>query len=241
VNTSLTIAAGFAEPLRAAGFDAFEKIMAAPAPAGDITRAVPGRFTTRVEAAGRVLYLKRFRGFKIAWQARNEWERLHELREAGIACATPVALGERAGLIAASESFLMTEEIPNAMQADWWLRDHAGRRREILAPIAALVKAFHALGYSHKDFYLCHFFVQESGGLRIFLLDLQRCDQPLLFPRRWRVKDLAQLHYSMTQQAGYSQGEWREFAKLCDITDANLLRAVEAKSSRLARHTPKYG
>ena len=244
MTTSLTIAAGFADKLRAAGLDTFQKIMCMPAPAADITRAVPGRFTTRFEAGGGVFYLKRYRGFKAAWQAQNEWDCLHKLREAGIGCATPVALGQQRGLIMASESFLITEEIPNATQSDWWLQKNPARRMELLAPVAAVARKFHDAGFSHKDFYLCHFFVQESAGapgLRILLLDLQRCDRPVCCTRRWLVKDLAQLHYSMTKQAGYSEAEWQEFAKCYGATDTSLLRAVEAKSARIACHVPKHG
>ncbi|MBI5396572.1 MAG: hypothetical protein HZA91_14855 [Verrucomicrobia bacterium] len=245
MSTTLTIAEGFAGPLRAAGLDSFGKLMALPAPRGDVTRAVPGRFTTRVEAAGCVFYLKRHHGLMTAWQARNEWQRLHELRAAGIACPTPVAFGEQRGLFGAGASFVITEEIPSATQADWWLRDRPARRRELLAPIADLARRFHGLGYCHKDFYLCHFFVQETAGapgeLEIFLLDLQRCARPCCCAGRWQVKDLAQLHYSMTAQSGCTADDWREFARLYGATDAALLRAVEAKSARIAGHVPKHG
>lgn len=241
MSTTLNIAAGYAETFRRAGLDAFAKIMALPATKADITRAVPGRFTTRLEAGGGVFYLKRYHGFKIAWQARHEWEWLHELQAAGIDVPTPAALGEQQGLLLVSESFVITAEIPDATQADWWLQANPTRRRELLAPVAALARKFHDAGYCHKDFYLCHFFVQEAPALRIYLLDLQRCNQPAWFARRWIVKDLAQLHYSMTRQSGYSAGEWMEFTKLYGATDEKLLRDVEAKSARIARHVPKHG
>jgi hypothetical protein len=127
------------------------------------------------------------------------------------------------------------------MQADWWIRKTPDRRRELLAPIVEVAQKFHEAGFRHKDFYLCHFFVQESPAMRIFLIDLQRCIRPSCCARRWLVKDLAQLHYSMTQQSGYTPDDWREFMRLYGATDAALLRAVEAKSARLARHVPKYG
>ena len=243
--TALTIAAGFADVLRVAVLDSFQKIMSLPAPQGSVTRAVPGRFTTRIEAGSGVFYVKRYRGFKAAWQAQNEWEHLHDLREAGIGCPTPVAFGEQRGLFTASESFVMTQEIPHATQGDWWVRDHPERRNELLAPVAELARKFHREGFSHKDFYLCHFFVQETPGetgIRILLLDLQRCDRPVCFARRWRVKDLAQLHFSMTQQSGFTQEDWAELMKLYGAaTDASLLRAVASKSARIARHVPKHG
>ncbi|MBM3889951.1 MAG: hypothetical protein FJ388_12620 [Verrucomicrobia bacterium] len=241
MSTSLTIMPAFAEQLRSAGLDQFGKIMALPAPRGDVTRAVPGRFTTRIEAAGGVFYVKRFHGCCAAAQARNEWRRLNELPAAGVACPTPVALGERRLLGVVCESLLITEEIPNATQADWWIRKHPDRRRELLAPVAEIARKFHEAGYRHKDFYLCHFFVQEPPAMRIFLIDLQRCIRPTRCARRWLVKDLAQLHYSMMQQAGYSADDWRELMSFYGATDPSLARAVEAKSARIARHRPKHG
>ena len=71
MSVSLTITPAFAGRLRAAGLDQFERIMALPAPRADVTRAVPGRFTTRIEAAGGVFYVKRFHGCCAAAQARN--------------------------------------------------------------------------------------------------------------------------------------------------------------------------
>src|SRR5262249_46781509 len=73
------------------------------------------------------------------------------------------AVGERRGLFA-SESFLMTLEIPRAEQADWWVRGRPARRREVIEAVAALARRFHEAGFHHRDLYLCHFFVQEAGA-----------------------------------------------------------------------------
>jgi len=252
VRTELNVADGFAGALSASRLDRFERVMALEAPSSAVTRRVPGRFTTRVElspaasgAPALVVYLKRYRGRLRAGAARHEWRRLYQLRAAGIPCPEPVAFGESRGLFGRRQSFLMTAEIPGATQADWWIEERPGRRRELVAAVADLAHRFHRAGFHHRDFYLCHFFVREAAkteaagaGLDLFLIDLQRCGR--LEGRRWLVKDLAQLHFSMGL-AGFSAEDWREFLDRYGGVDPALAQAILAKSLRIARHVPRYG
>ncbi len=231
----------FAEAIHAAGLDRFEDIMALPSPPADVMKAGVGRVTIRWVINDRTYFLKRFRNTWSARQARNEWTMLRQLRAAGIDCAVPAALGERRSLFGVRESFLVTEKIPEATDAYRWLRANPDRRRELLAPLAAVARRFHDAGYCHKDFYLGHFFVQESPSLRIFLIDLQRCRRPIFNRRRWLVKDLAALHYSLVVRAGFPAEEWKEFLSHYGAVDSRLCRSVESKSARIARHHPRYG
>jgi hypothetical protein len=250
VRTTFAIAPGFEPLLRAAGLDSFERAMAAEAPPSAVTRAVPGRFTVRIEAPGAdrtVLYLKRHRG-RDAGAAAREWRRLGEVGAAGIPCPERVALGERRGLMGSRESLLITLGIPRAEQADRWIRDHPDRRGDLIDAVAVLARRFHDAGFHHRDLYLCHFFVRESGGiggggaapLEVFLIDLQRCGRLGLLARRWLVKDLAQVHISLGQ-AGLGPEDWDRFAARYGGLDRRLLRAILRKSARIARHVPRYG
>jgi heptose I phosphotransferase len=65
-----------------------------------------------------------------------------------------------------------------------------------------VARRFHAAGFNHRDFYCCHFFIQELPGPRfaIRLIDLQRVEQRHWLRRRWIVKDLAQLAYSAPRE-----------------------------------------
>src|SRR5262245_5317567 len=251
----MTIAAGFEGALRAAGLDSFDRIMALEAPREAVTRAVPGRFTVRIELPAAApfgeplaVYLKRYKGRGRSRAAAHEWRRLGEVASAGIPCPTPVAFGEWRSLLAA-ESFLMTLEIPRAEQADWWIRGRPARRREVIEAVAALARRFHDAGFHHRDLYLCHFFVKEDGAagpdpagrpLALYLIDLQRCGRLDGRRRRWLVKDLAQLHRSLGE-AGFTAADWGHLAERYGISDPRLLRAVERKSARIARHVPRHG
>lgn len=247
----LTIADGFREALRASGLDRFEEVMALEAPPAAVTRAVPGRFTARIQVAGQadgpplVLYLKRYRGRLRAPAARNEWRMLHELAAAGIPCPRPVAVGERPGVLGPTASFLLTADLTGAVQADWWIAGRPERRRELIRAVAGLAARFHRAGFHHQDFYLCHFFVREEDGsarrepLDLSLIDLQRCGRHG-GRRRWLVKDLAQLHHSLGQ-AGFSGEHWEEFLSRYGGVDTALGRAILRKSARIARHRPRHG
>jgi Ser/Thr protein kinase RdoA (MazF antagonist) len=251
MKTTLTIADGFAAHLRAGGLDRFERVMALDAAPGSVTRAVPGRFTSRVElppaqTGGPALpvYLKRYRGRVRSAAAANEWRWLHALAAAGIPCPRPVALGEYRGLLGIAESFLITEAIGGATQADWWISTRPERKGGLIAAVASLARRFHDAGFHHQDFYLCHFFVREGAGecadgLALSIIDLQRCGLHR-GRRRWLVKDLAQLHHSF-REAGFTPEDWQDFLERYGGLDRALGRAVLAKSARIARHVPRYG
>jgi len=248
MRTSFTVAPGFEEALRAAGLDRFERVMAVEAPEDAVTRAVPGRFTTRVALAGAapggcglVVYLKRHRGLIHAKAAAHEWRMLGDVAAAGIPCPRPVAFGERAGIFGTSESFLMTKKIEGAEQADWWIEERPEKRPALVAAVASLARRFHGAGFHHQDLYLCHFFVREAAGgaLDLFLIDLQRAGRHG-GRLRWIVKDLAELHFSMGA-AGFGEADWRAFLDRYGGIERGLARAILAKSARIARHVPKYG
>jgi hypothetical protein len=254
METRFTVEPAFKGLLEAARLERFEEVMALRAAPGSVTRAVPGRFTVRVELPGKdgrgpgVVYLKRYRGLRRARAAAEEWRRLEEAAAAGIPCPARVAFGERRGALGARESFLMTAELPGATQADWWIAERPGRQSELVRAVAKLARRFHDAGFHHQDFYLCHFFVSEaaasgkgSPGLELFLIDLQRCGRRGVGRggRRWLVKDLAQLHFSM-KESGLGPEHWEDLLSGYGGLEPRLLRAVLRKSRRIARHVPRH-
>ena len=93
----------------------------------------------------------------------------------------------------------------------------------------------------HRDLYLCHVFI-HPGTLDLRLIDAGRVRRlpPWPFRRRWIIKDLAQLFYSMSG-AGVSDvlktQTLRAYAKCAGIKNFEaLLSAVKKKEARIARH-----
>ena len=212
----LTVHRDFTRLLRRRGLDVFENYY--DERTGKLLRDVGPRANLRVtlDAEGGAVtgFLKRHEPISLAerlkaWlrlrrpktSARTEWENIERLAGLGISTMQPIALGEDRS---SGRSFLLTAEIGSATPADDYAREHfassqgpaLAERRKFVGRLAELVRTLHAAGLTHRDLYLCHVFVRETGGdFRLHLIDLQRVG-PCVLLRRWRVKDAAQLEYS---------------------------------------------
>lgn len=216
----------FQAELEQAGLVSFDTIMGSSA--GRLLRTLPDRENWRLELGEsvrpRVFFLKKHRGRSLVERLRGwlrpraartpgriEAENVAALQRAGIDSMRVVAYGEQvAGGV--TESFFMTEELAGFRPLDdflrWRFMPAAERTRfdhdlESLAlAVADVASRFHAAGFNHRDFYCCHFFIQEddAGGFAIRLIDLQRVEKRRWLRRRWIVKDLAQLAYSAPRE-----------------------------------------
>jgi hypothetical protein len=102
---------------------------------------------------------------------------------------------------------------------------------------------------NHQDFYLGHFFIPAEqpleGEPRLFLVDLQRLERRRAVPRRYVVKDLAQLLYSADQFPQLSRTDKLRFLRFylgerpLSPRANGLARAVIAKAGRIARHSAR--
>jgi hypothetical protein len=215
--------AGELERIGLANFDAVMK-----SAGGRLLRSLPDRENWRLELLGgngrHVLFLKKHRVRSIAERLRSwigarggvtpgriEADNVAALKEAGIDTMRVVAFGEHvAGGLA--ESFFMTEELRGFTQLDHFVRwrfvpaaERTRRDPDLVAltmSVADVANRFHTAGFNHRDFYCCHFFIQElaSGRFAIRLIDLQRVECRRWFRSRWVVKDLAQLAYSAPRE-----------------------------------------
>jgi len=223
-----------------------------------------GRSVFRFETGGKTFYLKRnslhpvefwksLMKFRLpprsAWR---EWESIRAVRAAGIPTVTPVAFGEQLLLGRELASFTLTEELYGAEPFDEYIaREWGGaskgeRRREkrrLLRKLAQLARHFHGQGMNHQDFYLNHFFL--DGEETFYLLDLQRVQRRQQVPQRYLVKDLGQLSYSSLRFPCLSRTDklffflhYRGTKKLA-MADRRLVRAIAAKTARIADHDVK--
>ena len=88
---------------------------------------------------------------------------------------------------ATGRSFFMSERIEGAEPLDDYVarvfggplgRERVARKRRLIGKVAALAARFHRSGFSHRDFYLCHFLVREAGDdYELFLIDLHSDSQ----------------------------------------------------------------
>jgi tRNA A-37 threonylcarbamoyl transferase component Bud32 len=195
------------------------------------------------------LYLKRYgpakwwrRLGKFSSPAQKEFSTIQRVRQAGVPTMCEAIFGEECPLTD-GRSFIVVTAVPGeALErggARYFDCSDANNSSVIALTdeLAQLVHKLHQANMVHRDLYASHIFVQACGaGASLHLIDLARVFRPCLRQFRWRVKDLAQLHFSMP--AAWVQNHWSRFLEQylgqCepDVL-AKWQKAVEKKSLRI--------
>jgi hypothetical protein len=189
-----------------------------------------------------------------ATPARIEMENVARLRQAGVESMRVIALGERFHDDGLVESLLVTEELRGFRELQFFLPQRfacrsrtitRGRNRDLdhlIRQVAEIARRFHETGYNHRDLYAGHFFVREprAGEFEIRLIDLQRVQHRRRFRRRWLVKDLAQLAWSLPAERIGCRDRLAFMRHYLGVTrlrpcDKRLVREVLARHQRMQR------
>lgn len=212
------------------------------------------------------LFLKRYDNPPIGIQLKNwlagrgkkslgflEYETSEKLKDDGINTPKTIAYGEQWGTFFEKRSFFITEKIPNAEALERKLPDYfAGKptpvnlkiRRDFISSLANFIMKFHETGYRHRDLYLSHIFYNDKG--EFYLIDLARAFRPLLFKKRFQIKDIAQLYYSAPGNI-FSRTDRMRFyfnytgRKKLLSNDKIFIRQVIKKVNQMTRHDIKHG
>jgi len=214
---------------------------------------------------GCTFYLKRYKGAGALTQLRNWLTHgrigsfagfdVHpsvELAGAGIQTPRVAAHGEQWGVLFEKRSFSITEQIARgealerrlprcfADKSPYGLRE----KRAFLRRLGKWAAKFHASGWRHRDFYLAHIFLTDSG--QFYLIDLQRAFKPIRLAERYRLKDMAQLYYSMPQADFSRTDRMRVYLAYAGTdrlrySDRKLIAGVLRKAARMARHDRRHG
>ncbi|MEM9621831.1 MAG: lipopolysaccharide core heptose(I) kinase RfaP [Pseudomonadota bacterium] len=246
---------------------------------GDVFRDVPGRRTLRVRLGDRSYFVKLHYG--VGWLeivknwlqfkrpvvgAENEFMACRNLQLAGIAAPVVAAFGRGAGSPAQRKSFVLCDELAGYTSledvTETWFGNPptAHQRHRLLIAVAHFAKQFHAQGFIHRDFYICHLVIapdvltqldtpdRENSPAPLAVLDLHRARQFPTIPRRWLKRDLAALLFS-TLDLGYSRADWLRFVRLYsgrplrqEMRERGAFwRAVYARALRLYRKGQRKG
>jgi len=215
---------------------------------------------------GQVVFLKRYDRPPILMQLKNWLSHLKRcstayfdflptvaLKAANINTPKTIAYGQQWSGVFEKRSFIIMEKISNAEALERKLPDFfyneasAGtfkQRCDFIENLADFTKRFHASGLRHRDFYLAHIFLDDDGQL--YLIDLQRAFKPKIFTGRFRVKDIAQLHYSSPGEYFSCTDRVRFYLRYSGKTklgfkDKLFISRVKAKAWRMALHDMKHG
>ena len=213
------------------------------------------------------LFLKRYDRPSISSQLKNwlshhsrqsyaffDFEPANKLAALGINTPKTICYGEQRGRFFEKRSFIITEKIPNAESLEQKLPDcfeapataeNLKMQRDFIAQLAAFVKKFHETNYRHRDLYLSHIFYNSSSN-EFHLIDLARAFKPILLAERFRIKDIAQVHYSAPGRHFSKTDRLRFYLdysgqNVLTATDKRFIRKVINKVKRMARHNIKHG
>lgn len=252
---------------RDAGLDSMEGVFSYSA-GDELVKENIGKYRSRTmfDIEGRTYFLKRYDNVPRSRQLAN-WIDHREKKSTSSFDRGPADIFKKAGIntpkVAAfgaewengfeKRSFIITERIENADSLERKLPDCFGgavpaenhkKRCEFINTLADFARRFHDSGLRHRDFYLAHIFL--SGNDRLYLIDLQRVFRPMVLSGRYRVKDIAQLHYSSPGDV-ISCADRLRFLKRYfgreKLTpgDRRFIRRVKAKAWRMADHDIKHG
>jgi heptosyltransferase-2 len=228
------------------------------------------RYRTRlrfeINSPPTTLFLKRYDSPPVSVQLKNwfsvrcrkscaalNFEPASELASAGISTPKTIAYGQQWGTWLEKRSFIITEKIPNAESLERKLPDFFNAQprpenlrlqRNFIARLAAFIKKFHETKYRHRDLYFSHIFYANNGEFH--LIDLARAFKPRIFTERFRIKDIAQVHYSAPARHFSRTDRLRFYINYSgrdklNTTDKVFIKKAMAKAERMARHDTKHG
>lgn len=193
---------------------------------GEIFRSKEGRRTLRFELNNHSYFLKYHAG--VGWleifknllalrlpiiSARNEWQAIEFLQQHGLDTMTLAAYGERGWNPARRQSFVITDDLTKTMSLEWLGEQWQQRppsyasKQALIQKLADISRIMHRNGMNHRDYYLCHFLLDESFAQTneftldtpVYLIDLHRAQLRKKTPDRWIIKDLGSLYFSASR------------------------------------------
>jgi heptose I phosphotransferase len=188
--------------------------------------------------------------------AAAEWRHLDRARRLGLEVPEAVAAGEWIGPRGDLQSFLMVAELSGCEAVNELLPrlsaqlDRAALgalKRRLVAEMARIAATLHSSRAFHKDFYLCHFFVDldrlqhDLVPPRVVLIDLHRFRVHRLWAFWWRWKDLGQLLFSTFGVAGIDDRDrlrfWWHYRRRCGNRRLSWQAAIiRIRAARYRQH-----
>jgi len=239
--TILEIRPRWQELLKTQGLVTFEALWEAP-----IRRfkSKKDREIGVLELGGKRFFLKRYFRLPLfgllSSGAEREWWAARQLLNYGFQVPEPVAFGLERGL-RRHRALSLFREAPGSRLEDLF-KETPEVFHTLLPSLVEIAARFHALGFSHQDFYLCHLF---WDGKRIFIIDLQRVRRSRKIKPYWVIKDLAELFYSARRVLGPQSSAFEEaFLKAYLryhpwLSEEKCLIKLKKKIAKIAAHDAK--
>lgn len=230
--------------------DAFDALMKMQ---GKAFRDVKGRKTIQVSLADRSYFLKQH--FGVGWKeifknlvslkkpilgAITEVEAIKKLEAIGIPTTPLVAYGQRGYNPASLQSFVLTLDLGDITSlehlcADWKNNPPNGQfKRQLIKRVAEIARKLHENGVNHRDFYICHFCLDNTTlpSIKLYLIDLHRVLIHATPSFSANVKDIAALYFS-AMDIGLTARDYLRFKRHYKQHDVRFWHQVESRAQRL--------
>jgi UDP-glucose:(heptosyl)LPS alpha-1,3-glucosyltransferase len=194
--------------------------------------------------------LLRLAGRPVLTEGRKEWEYILKFHDRLLPTVTPVAMGERLLPDGMQESFLLTRGLNEYEPLESLVPKHfvpplnhelVREKRALIQAVGGLTANMHWHGFYHRDFYSVHLMLRKDGTASspdIVLIDLQRVLTSPWLRRRWKVKDLASIHFS-ARDWGLTRTDKLRFLTAYHplaARDRSLMNAIIHKTEFISRH-----
>jgi tRNA A-37 threonylcarbamoyl transferase component Bud32 len=128
-------------------------------------------------------------GFGWVSKACREWQVLHRLRECGLPCPEPLAMGELGNL-----AFLVVRGYADAVDLPTYLAYQPSEveRHVVIKSLGHTVAQLHGAGFTHPDLFAKHVFVHRRT-LQVSFVDFQRTMIKRHISWNRRCRELARL------------------------------------------------
>jgi hypothetical protein len=257
ITPDFFVRSDFVDCFKRLGLDSIEKIFSFEK-GKDLTKdnlpASRRRIMFETDNPKTTLFLKRFQNVPKFIQLKNwlnrrkkmstmacDLEPAEILRKLGINTPQTIAFGQQWQGFFEKRSFIITEKIPDSFSLEVKLPK---KTKNFIKNLASFVRKFHNTGFRHRDLYLCHIFCDSRG--QFTLIDLSRVFKPLVFSKKFLVKDLAQLYYSAPGDF-FTKTDRLKFL-LCYLQkdkltkqDKILIKKIKSKAKQMARHDKRHG
>ncbi len=146
---------------------------------------------------------------------RAEFEKIQSLGKMGLRIPRVVGYGEQRFCGGVINTYMITEEIANAMGVDFivhqWMdqqpvEQQRALKEELIASISTAVKTMHANGFEHHDLFLRNLIVTDHNMSNLYVFDCPRAYcWPMFIMKKRRKVDLAMLDAGATVAFSPSQ------------------------------------
>jgi heptose I phosphotransferase len=200
-----------------------------------IKRYTPPPLKEKIKAATSL----KFKSF----DAYDEWDSLLAFHRNNLPTMIPLAVA-RSGKKTCILTLGITDYTRASQLFEEFTEKDEERKEKLILKIADLAGKMHSAGMAHQDFYLVHIFVKEKKDDEIFLIDLQRTIKQEKLSDRWRIKDLAQIHFSSEPFTSDKDRQlfWKRYTEICKrelLDNQELTNKILSKSQKIKRHTDK--